>query len=205
MANDGPAGHESAQVKESEARYVALQSLSETSKRFGQALPVESWNPPFCGDIDMKIARDGTWFYEGSPIGRPAMVKLFSRLLRKDPERYVLVTPAECVGIAVEDVPFLAVEMETLETAAGQSFRFRTNVDDFVEADAGHPLRFDMGAAEGIVPYVLVRGGLWARLTRSLALELIDRGVTQDVDGMPMFGIASAGAFFGLAPAADWE
>ncbi len=205
MADDVPAGHEIAKIEEGEARYTALQSLAETSKRFAEALPVESWNPPFCGDIDMKIAWDGTWFYQGSPIGRPAMVKLFARLLRKDPERYVLVTPVECVGIKVEDVPFLAVEMEAVEAEAGGALRFRTNVDDFVVADADHPLRFDAGAAEGVVPYVLVRGGLWARLTRALTLELIERGVTQDVDGKPMFGVASAGAFFAIAPAEDFE
>src|SRR5271168_4991872 len=90
--------------------------------------PVETWHPPFCGDIDMRVARDGSWFYNGSPIGRPALVKLFASVLRKDPERYVLVTPVECVGIKVEDVPFIAVEMHEIATERGPALRMRTNV-----------------------------------------------------------------------------
>src|SRR5882757_6016162 len=92
--------------------------------------PLHLWNPPFCGDIDMRIARDGTWFYAGTPIGRPALVKLFASILRKDLDRFVLVTPVEKVGIAVEDAPFLAVEMAVESQGEGQTLRFRTNVDD---------------------------------------------------------------------------
>ena len=85
--------------------------------------PVHLWNPPFCGDIGMRIARDGAWFYQGTPIGRPAMVRLFSTILRRDPDRYVLVTPVEKVGIEVEDAPFLAVEMAVEEGPAGPALR----------------------------------------------------------------------------------
>ena len=182
-----------------------MSSLAEISRSFNEALPVETWNPPFCGDIDMKIARDGAWFYQGSLIERPALVRLFSRLLRKDEDRYVLVTPVERVGIKVEDVPFIAADLEMVETAAGKNLRFHTNVGDAVLADAEHPLRFETGAADGIIPYVLVRTGLWARLTRALTLDLIGRGVALDVGGSRMFGIASGGAFFPIAPAADFE
>ncbi len=108
--------------------------------------PVEQWNPPFCGDIDMRIARDGTWFYCGTPIGRPALVRLFSTILRKDPEGYVLVTPVERVGIKVEDAPFLAVEMTVAQQGADQVLRFLTNVGDWVEAGFNHPIRFERAA-----------------------------------------------------------
>jgi hypothetical protein len=167
--------------------------------------PVHLWNPPYCGEIDIRIAADGTWFHEGSPIGRPALVKLFASILRKDPERYVLVTPVEMLGIRVEDVPFLAVEMQAEEGAAGPSLTFRTNVDDAVAADAAHPLRFEREAAGGLRPYVLVRGGLWARATRAVYLELVERAETRAIDGVPMLGVASAGAFFPMAPAAEIE
>jgi hypothetical protein len=162
--------------------------------------PVHLWNPPYCGKIDMRIAADGTWFYAGTPIGRPALVRLFSTILRKDEDRFVLVTPVERVGIEVEDAPFLAVEMEVEN---GADLTFRTNVDDRVTADAAHPLRFESEAAGGLRPYVLVRGGLWARLTRPLFYDLVERGEIRCVDDREMFGIASAGSFFPMAPAAE--
>ena len=138
--------------------------------------PVHLWHPPFCGDIDMRIAADGTWHYAGTPITRPALVRLFASVLRKDPERFVLVTPAECVGIVVEDAPFAAVAMEE----DGGRLRFVTNLGDEVEADADHPLRFAIDGEGGVKPYVLVRGELWARLTRSLAIQLLDRAEERD-------------------------
>jgi hypothetical protein len=153
----------------------------------------------------MRIAKDGTWFYQGSLIQRPALVRLFSRLLRKDDDRYVLVTPVERVGILVEDVPFIAADMEVIESNAGKSLRFRTNVGDEVLAGADHPLRFETGAADGIVPYLHVRAGLWARLTRSLTLDLIERGSACEVDGKSMFGVASGATFFPIAAAEDFE
>jgi hypothetical protein len=167
--------------------------------------PVHLWNPPYCGEIDIRIAADGTWIHEGSPIGRPALVKLFASILRKDSERYVLVTPVEMLGITVEDAPFIAVEMQAGEGRTGQRLTFRTNVDDEVVAGEAHPLRFEREPTGGLKPYVLVRGGLWARATRSVYLDLVDRAVTRPVDGEPMLGIVSAGCFFPMAPAAEIE
>lgn len=184
-----------------------LEGLSRAANEAGaggrRLPPVLSWNPDYCGEIDMRIASDGTWFYNGTPIGRPALVKLFSTILRKDPERHVLVTPVERVGIKVDDAPFLAVGMERIEDERGPALRFRTNVDDFVTVDAEHPLRFEPGAADGIKPYVRVRHDLWALVKRALFYDLVDLGETRTVDGKDMFGVASAGAFFTIAPAAD--
>jgi hypothetical protein len=129
--------------------------------------PVERWNPDFCGDIDMRIAADGTWFYGGTPIGRPALVRLFSTILRKDPERYVLVTPVERVGIAVEDAPFVAVQMIVEGEGDARTIAMRTNVDDVVTVGPDHPLRFERDDHDGVKPYVRVRHDLWARVTRA--------------------------------------
>jgi uncharacterized protein len=159
--------------------------------------PVERWNPPFCGDLDMRIAVDGTWFYMGTPIGRPALVKLFASVLRKDPERFVLVTPVERVGIAVEDVPFLAVEMAVEGEGRDRMLAFRTNVDDLVEVGPDHPLRFESDADGALKPYVLVRGLLWARLTRALTYDLVELGEDRSDDGSEAeFGIFVRGAFY---------
>jgi hypothetical protein len=138
--------------------------------------PVERWNPPFCGDLDMRIAADGTWYYMGTPIGRAPLVKLFASVLRKDPERYVLVTPVERVGIEVEDAPFAAVEMAVDGEGRNRTIAFRTNVDDLVEVGPDHPLRFEADETGGVKPYVLVRRDLWARVTRALTYDLIELG-----------------------------
>nr|WP_244642151.1 DUF1285 domain-containing protein [Chelatococcus reniformis] len=163
--------------------------------------PVERWNPEFCGDIDMRIAADGTWFYMGTPIGRPALVKLFASILRKDPERYVLVTPVERVGIAVDDVPFLAVEMAVSDAGQDRTLHFRTNVDDVVAVGPEHPLRFERGEGDALKPYVHVRGDLWARLTRPLLYDLVELGEERPSGGEAMFGVQSAGRFFPIASA----
>ena len=167
--------------------------------------PVEQWNPPFCGDIDMRIARDGTWFYCGTPIGRPALVRLFSTILRKDPENYVLVTPVERVGITVEDAPCLAVEMTVPHQGADQVLRFLTNVGDWVEVGADHPIRFEKGAAGGIKPYIHVRGDLWALVSRALVLDLVELGEIGEHEGARCFGVVSAGSFFPIANADEVE
>jgi len=164
--------------------------------------PVERWHPPYCGDIDMRIASDGTWFYQGSPIRRHALVKLFSSILRKDPERYVLVTPVECVGITVEDVPFLAVEMARDEAGV---LHLRTQVDDIVAVGPEHPLRFDVAEDGGLKPYVKVRAALWARLTRSLVHDLVAQAEERDLAGVATLGVASGDAFFAIAPVAEIE
>jgi hypothetical protein len=167
--------------------------------------PVEQWNPPFCGDIDMRIARDGTWFYCGTPIGRPALVRLFSTILRKDPDGYVLVTPVEKVGIKVEDVPFLALEMTVAHQGADQVLRFLTNVEDWVAAGASHPFRFEKAASDGIKPYIHVRGDLWALVSRALLLDLVELGEIGEHDGARCFGVGSAGSFFPIANADEIE
>lgn len=165
--------------------------------------PVERWNPDYCGEIDMRIAADGTWFYMGTPIGRPALVRLFASVLRKDPERHVLVTPVERVGIRVDDAPFLAVEMAVEGEGEGRRLVLRTNVDDVVEVGPEHPLRFARDDHDGVKPYVLVRGGLWALLTRSITYDLVALAEERPVAGRRVLGVAAGGAFFEMADADD--
>jgi hypothetical protein len=164
--------------------------------------PVELWNPPFCGDIDMRIAADGTWFYQKSPIGRLALVKLFASVLKREAGKHFLVTPVEKVGIVVEDAPFLAVEMKTSCEDGGQVLEFRTNVDDWVTAGPGHTLRFELQPETGgLKPYLHVRRDLWAKVTRALFYDLVALGEERDVNGKGMFGVVSRGEFFAMAEA----
>jgi len=163
--------------------------------------PVHLWNPPFCGDLDMRIASDGTWFYMGTPIGRQALVRLFSTILKHEGGKHFLVTPVEKVGIRVDDVPFLAVEMVKDADSRGQLLRFRTNVDDWVPCDSDHRLRFKAAADGGLTPYLHVRADLWAKVTRALYYDLVDLGEERIVDGRAMFGVVSAGEFFAMADA----
>src|ERR1700742_527857 len=163
--------------------------------------PVHLWNPPFCGDLDMRIASDGTWFYMGTPIGRPALVRLFSTILKREDGKHFLVTPVEKVGIRVDDAPFLAVEMQKKSDDRGAMLRFRTNVDDWVDCDAAHRLRFEAASDGGLTPYLHVRADLWAKVTRAIYYDLVDIGEERVVDGQEMFGIASGGEFFVVADA----
>jgi hypothetical protein len=163
--------------------------------------PVHLWNPPFCGDLDMRIASDGTWFYMGTPIGRPALVRLFSTILKREGDKHFLVTPVEKVGIHVDDAPFMAVEMVKENEKESRLLRFRTNVDDWVDCDAGHRLRFEMAADGGLTPYLHVRANLWAKVTRALYYDLVDMGEERMVDGHAMFGVESGGEFFSMADA----
>jgi len=165
--------------------------------------PVHLWNPPFCGDLDMRIAGDGTWFYLGTPIGRPALVKLFSTILKREAGKYFLVTPVEKVGIRVDDAPFLAVEMEKDGEGANRKLRFRTNVDEWVPCNADHRLRFEAAADGGLTPYLHVRSDLWAKVTRALYYDLVEMGEIRTVDGREMFGVVSGGEFFSMADAAQ--
>jgi hypothetical protein len=168
--------------------------------------PVHLWNPPDCGDIDMRIAADGTWFYHGSPIGRPALVKLFASILKREGDKFYLVTPVEKCGIVVDDVPFMAVELHVQEGDAGRELRLRTNVGDWLTCGPGHPLRFEEEAATGgLKPYVHVRSGLWAKLTRPLWFELVELGEARDIGGTETFGVVSAGEFYAMAPASSVE
>jgi len=167
-----------------EPRIHGLSDLARVAQDHGE-LPVQAWDPPFCGDIGLEICSDGRWLYQGSPISRLRMVKLFSRILRREPDgRYHLVTPVEKVGISVEDAPFLAVEMDVSGRGRDQVLTFRTNVDDVVVVDRDHPLFFRIEAASGgLKPYVRVRGRLDALVTRALFYDLVELAVkAHDLD-----------------------
>jgi len=207
MAKQGQTGGEKPQDVVSEGNKLegltvaAREAVNATAA--GKGLPpVHLWNPPFCGDLDMRIASDGTWFYMGTPIGRLALVRLFSTILKREDGKHFLVTPVEKVGIRVDDAPFLAVEMQKEEDGErGRLLRFRTNVDDWVPCDSGHRLRFEMATDGGLTPYLHVRADLWAKVTRALYYDLVDMGEERVVDGKPMFGVESGGAFFAMADA----
>lgn len=163
--------------------------------------PVHLWNPPFCGDIDMRIARDGSWHYLGTPIGRPAMVRLFSTILRRDGEDYFLVTPVEKVGIRVDDAPFVAVAMDVEGEGEAQRLHFRTNVDDEVAAGAEHPLRFVLDVESGEPsPYVHVRANLEALIHRNVFYRLVELAVPCERNGEAWLGVWSDGVLFPIAP-----
>ncbi|MES0096713.1 DUF1285 domain-containing protein [Mesorhizobium sp. M0019] len=181
-----------------------LEALVSRATRAGKGpAPVERWNPAFCGDLDMEIKQDGTWFYLGTPIGRMPLVQLFSSVLRKDADgRTYLVTPVEKVGIRVADAPFIAVEMDVSGAGDGQIVTFRTNVGDVVEAGAGHPLRFvDEDETGGLKPYVLVRGRLEALVARPVMYELVEHGEEIDIGGKTMFAVRSKGEIYPIMPA----
>ncbi len=199
MANEGQTSRQGL-----EGLTAAATNAAKTNPAGGKGLPpVHLWNPPFCGDLDIRIGGDGTWYYMGTPIGRPALVRLFSTILKREDGKHFLVTPVEKVGIRVDDAPFLAVEMQKDGDARGRLLRFRTNVDDWVDCDAAHGLRFEPGNDGGLMPYLHVRADLWAKVTRPLYYDLVDMGEERMVDGHPMFGIESGGAFFAMADAKE--
>ncbi|MDO6964251.1 DUF1285 domain-containing protein [Rhizobium alvei] len=169
--------------------------------------PVEKWNPPFCGDIDMEIRADGTWFYMGTPIGRQPLVRLFSTVLRKDEDgNTYLVTPVEKVGIRIEDAPFLAVEMNVEGEGRDQTLTFRTNVGDVVVAGPDHPLRFSIvGETNQLKPYIHVRGRLEALVSRAVMYDLVALGETMPIDGRDMFVLRSSGSVFPVMPADELD
>lgn len=169
--------------------------------------PVEKWNPPFCGDIDMEIRADGTWFYMGTPIGRAPLVRLFSTVLRRDEDgRTYLVTPVEKLGIRVIDAPFLAVELSSGERDGRPVLTFRTSVGDVVEAGPEHPLRFVIhGDNRELKPYLLVRGRLEALLSRALMYELVALGEKIEIDGVSMFAVCSGETVFPIMPADELD
>ena len=193
-----------------EGQTAGLDGMVGALKSAGQKgpPPVHLWNPPYCGEIDMRIAADGTWFYQKTPIGRAALVKLFASVLKREGERYFLVTPVEKCGITVDEAPFLAVELAVdegdvaAESGSRRTLRFRTNVDDWVTAGPDHPLRFEPEPATGgLKPFLHVRRDLWAKVTRALFYDLVELGEERDIDGARMFGVASGSAFFAMAPA----
>lgn len=166
--------------------------------------PVHLWNPPDCGDLDIRITRDGTWFYLGTPIGRPELVRLFSTILRKDGDRYVLVTPVEKVGITVDDAPFVAVDFSVDGNGTDQTIHFETNLDDTAIAGPEHPIRVVRDAETGEPsPYVLIRAELEALIDRKSFYRLVEIGAHADHDGESWFGLWSSGTFFPIIPSAE--
>ena len=158
--------------------------------------PVHLWNPAHCGEIDIRIAADGRWWHEGAPIGRPALVRLFSTILRRDPDGFHLVTPAEKLRITVDDAPFVAIGLEQ----AGGALRFATNVGDIVEAGPDHPLRVETAAGGEPRPYIHVRDGLEALVARPVFYELVELGEPRTAAGGSRLAVASAGCWFDLGP-----
>ena len=168
--------------------------------------PVERWNPPYCGEIDMEIRRDGTWFYMGTPIGRAPLVRLFSTVLRRDADgRTYLVTPVEKVAIRVVDAPFVAVEMAIGQEEGLKTLSFRTNVGDVVKAGPDHPLRFSIGEDGQLKPYVYVRGRLEALVNRAVTYDLLALGQEKTINGEAMFTVSSAGTDFPVMPMSALE
>lgn len=166
--------------------------------------PVHLWNPAFCGDLDMRIARDGTWFYLGTPIGRPELVRLFSTIIRKDGDDYFLVTPAEKVGITVDDAPFVAVDFDVSGAGQDQVLSFETNVKDTAIAGSDHPIRVVRDPKTGEPsPYILIRANLEALIDRKSFYRLVDLGCDEQHEGDSWFGIWSSGVFFPIIPTAE--
>ncbi len=160
--------------------------------------PVHLWNPPFCGDLDMRIARDGTWFYQGTPIGRPGLVKLFSSILKRENGKYFLVTPVEKVGITVDDAPFLAVDFDAAGAGSDQTLTFVTKTEDVAKAGPDHPIRVAHDPETGEpAPYILIRADLEALIDRKSFYRMVDLAVEKD----GWVGVWSGGAFFGILPA----
>lgn len=177
-----------------------LMQAVKRAKSKGPA-PVHLWNPDFCGDLDMEIKRDGTWFYLGTPMGRIEMVKMFSSILRRDGDDYFLVTPVEKVGIRVEDAPFVATDFDVINQGPDQVITFTTHVGDTTVAGPDAPIRVTFDDADEPSPYVLVRTNLEALIDRKSFYRLMD---IAEIDG-DWFGIRSSGAFFPIMPAADLE
>jgi uncharacterized protein len=180
-------------------RIAGLEDLLKSQAHKGPA-PVESWSPPYRGDIGIRIRADGIWFYQDSPIGRASLVKLFASVLRKDSDgRHYLVTPAEKIDVAVDDAPFIAVEMEVLDAGREQELVFRTNVDDIVRCGRDHRLRFvAQSGSGGLKPYLLIRGRLEALVTRALYYDLVELAVQGSANEKSPPGLWSRGCFFPL-------
>jgi uncharacterized protein len=180
-----------------------MASVTKVGKGAGPA-PVHLWNPPFCGDLDMRIARDGTWFHEGTPIGRAPLVRLFANILKREGDAFFLVTPVEKVGIRVDDVPFVAVDFEVAGAGADQAVTFVTNIGDRATAGPDHALRVVRDAVTGEpAPYVMVRAGLEARIDRKSFYRMVDLCRDEPLDGTEWFGLRSGGAFFPVIPSAE--
>jgi len=166
--------------------------------------PIHKWDPKAVHDIDMRIARDGTWYHEGTPINRPELVRLFSTILRKEGDRYYLITPVEKAGIEVEDAPFVAVDVEAEGEGDAQRLTFLTNVGDRATAGPDNPIRMERDPETGEpAPYVLIRDALEALIDRKSFYRLIDMGETRNHEGEDWFGLMSGGSFFPVLPARE--
>ena len=177
-------------------------AASVKASKSGGLPPVHLWNPPFCGDLDMRIARDGTWFYLGTPIGRFELVKLFSSILKREDGKYFLVTPVEKVGITVDDAPFVAVDFEAKAKGADQVLTFTTHVGDTAVAGPEHPIRVERDPETGEPsPYVLIRADLEALIDRKSFYRLVELGAHHD----GWFGLWSSGVFFPVIPSKDLD
>ncbi len=168
--------------------------------------PVHLWNPPFCGDLDMRIARDGSWWYLGTPIGRENLVRLFASVIRKDGDDYFLVTPVEKIGITVDDAPFVAVDFRAEGTGRDMTLTFVTNVGDETVAGPENPIRVVRDPETGEPsPYVHVRRGLEALIDRKSYYRLVELGADEERDGESWFGLWSGGEFFPVIPSRELE
>lgn len=166
--------------------------------------PVHLWNPPYCGEIDIRIARDGTWFHEGTPIGRPALVRLFAGILKREGDRHYLVTPVEKVGITVDDAPFVATDFHVTGQAEGQSVTFVTSIGDEATAGPDHALRVPRDPVSGEpAPYIHIRAGLEALIDRKSFYRMVDLCSHHRHEGADWFGLWSGGVFFPVIPSAD--
>ncbi|AVO47640.1 DUF1285 domain-containing protein [Phreatobacter cathodiphilus] len=185
---------------------AGLDAIAAQVKRGGGGAPVHLWNPPFCGDLDIRIAADGTWYYMKSPIGRMPLVKLFSSVLKREDGRFFLVTPVEKIGITVDDAPFTAVEMRAEGEGRERRLAFRTQVDDWIEVRDEHPLRFEKETGtEGVKPYLHVRRDLWALVSRALFHDLASLGEVASHEGRDWFGVFIAGRFYPMVEATEIE
>ena len=203
---NGSLGDQPAKGSSSGSPGTALRGLAQAEaegKKTKGLPPVHLWNPPFCGDLDMRIKRDGSWHYLNSPIGRERLVRLFSTVLRRDDDdKYYLVTPVEKIGITVDDVPFVAVAMKVTGSGKAQVLTFTTNVGDEVTIDKDHPMRFEVDGETGEPsPYFLVRARLEALVNRAVFYDLVELGVEEPLDGTLWFGVWSSGQFYPFMPA----
>lgn len=180
-----------------------LLAAATNAQKTGKLPPVDQWNPPFCGDIDMEIRRDGTWFYNGTPIGRPRMVRLFSTILKREGDDFFLVTPVEKVGIRVVDAPFIAQDFVVTGTVQGQMITFTTNVGDEVTAGPDNPIRLTRNRAGEPSPYIMVRRGLEALIDRKSFYRLVDIGEAHRSGDEDWFGVWSEGMFFPFIPVSE--
>lgn len=173
--------------------------LGQQLKGEAEIPPLEKWNPAFCGDIDMRIAADGRWFYEGSPIGREAMVRMFARVLWREGDKYFLKTPVEKVGIQVDDVPFWVTQVEHQVGDDGPELIFTTSTGDRVRADAEHPIRVETDAKTGEPsPYLMIRFGMEGKLARNLFYQLVEQARMVEHGRSTELVLDSAGEVFSL-------